>query len=168
MINNCECVAAGFCKRHGVEKDDRHLHLCQHSKVVFDMWERGVGPGHKVQDPQTPTFITEPSSTKIKSPSPVVVSKNGPGSFLKKRFAELGVPPCQSCSVLASKMDAWGPEGCRQNLQVIVNEMLPRATAWLKSNGGWVNKLKAAAPDFAKRAVLESYIIQAIEEAENA
>ena len=87
----------------------------------------------------------------------------GPGKELVAIFSEMGVPSCSACHDLAQKMNDLGPAGCRENIEQIVSDILPRATAWLQQSGGWVDKLKARAPDFAKKPVLRGYVEKAIE-----
>lgn len=41
----CECTGPGFCKRHGVEKNDFRFNLCQTNSGMFAAWENGFGPG---------------------------------------------------------------------------------------------------------------------------
>lgn len=43
--------------------------------------------------------------------------------------------------ILAAKMNIWGNAGCRQRLAEIVDDILPRALAWIKENRPWVNAL---------------------------
>jgi hypothetical protein len=47
----------------------------------------------------------------------------GPGTELKKLIVQLGVPACQSCKALAIQMDHWGPAGCREHRQEIVEHL---------------------------------------------
>lgn len=46
ILTPCECRAAGFCPRHGVDKSDpRAVYFCQTRPDYFELWERGQGPG---------------------------------------------------------------------------------------------------------------------------
>lgn len=40
----CECPAAGWCQRHGMEKDQAWHRLCRFNPKVFAQWEAGEGP----------------------------------------------------------------------------------------------------------------------------
>ncbi len=40
----CECPAAGWCQRHGIEKDQAWYRLCRFNPSVFTQWECGQGP----------------------------------------------------------------------------------------------------------------------------
>jgi hypothetical protein len=37
----------GHCKRHGVDKSDRMVELCQTDEHYWQAWESGAGPGQK-------------------------------------------------------------------------------------------------------------------------
>ena len=81
----------------------------------------------------------------------------GPGTNFHEFLSGLpGVQSCQACYDLAVRMNQWGPDGCRENLAVIVDDVLPRAMRWwgaatpwmradafFKSQPGVWNKLKA-------------------------
>ena len=46
----CECPLAGYCERHGVDKNS-HLHtMCQNHIGYFNMWENCRGPGQNFTD----------------------------------------------------------------------------------------------------------------------
>lgn len=45
----CECPAAGFCKRHKIDKSQREFELCQTDSEFFSMWETGKSPQHDRQ-----------------------------------------------------------------------------------------------------------------------
>ncbi len=40
----CDCPAAGWCQRHGIEKDQAWHRLCRFNPQVFAQWECGQGP----------------------------------------------------------------------------------------------------------------------------
>lgn len=85
--------------------------------------------------------------------------EDGPGKELMLVFAGLGVPTCQGCRDLAHKMNSEGIEWCEANVDAIAADILPRAQEWLsRPDGGWTEKLKARAPQFAKEAVLKRYV----------
>lgn len=160
-MKKCECEKPGLCNRHGIEKNDELFNLCQKSSVVFDLWERGIGPGQK-SDGKVIETVTE--NVIVRYDSPANSHKKGPGSLLHERFKEMGVPVCQSCNSLSKRMDAWGPDGCEQHMDIIVDEIHARAKQWLSQSKKWVDKLKANAPDFAQKIVIKSYVEKAIKE----
>lgn len=96
----------------------------------------------------------------------------GPGTELLTIIHELTdgkIPPCQKCTDLARRMNEWGPDGCREHLREIVDDILPRAEKWLTAEaeaGSWLASLKVNAPDFAKRAGIRSYVVRAIDQYE--
>lgn len=45
---HCECVLAGFCKRHNIRKGAEWVALCQSRADYFRVWEEGRGPGQPV------------------------------------------------------------------------------------------------------------------------
>lgn len=65
----------------------------------------------------------------------------GPGTQLLKLYKDSEVPPCEDCFKLALKMNKWGPEECRKNIDHIVSDILPRALSWIEHNKPWTHKL---------------------------
>lgn len=49
LVTKCECKFAGFCSRHGVEKNPKLVDLCQRKRNYFDAWEEGRGPGQRAK-----------------------------------------------------------------------------------------------------------------------
>lgn len=92
----------------------------------------------------------------------------GPGTELAAIFAAAGVPGCQSCHELAGRMNAWGSAGCREKLEQIVAEILPRAQAWLAESRPWVAGLLGAAgvETIALTAAIRRRVIAAIDAAD--
>lgn len=71
------------------------------------------------------------------TPAPAV----GPGTRLKQLLAEMGVTPAAGCGCdeRATRMNEWGPAGCRERRAEIVD--------WLREEWGrlgWLEKAKAA------------------------
>lgn len=56
-----------------------------------------------------------------------VVTRRGPGSILKEILHGFGIQACWGCLDLAAKMDAWGPDGCEENMTYIVEAMQQNA-----------------------------------------
>lgn len=115
---------------------------------------------------KTTTFVNVPLVTEQRTGKevPSVPEKkpligDGPGKELMLIFSGLGVPSCQSCTDLATKMNKQGVEWCEANVDAIVADIMPRAQEWLsRPEGGWTDKLKARAPQFAQSAVLRRYV----------
>ena len=61
----------------------------------------------------------------------------GPGTELLKIYEDAGVPHCDACALLARQMNSWGVDGCRKEINYIVEDMLPRVQIWLKENKPW-------------------------------
>jgi hypothetical protein len=94
-------------------------------------------------------------------------SPHGPGTELKKIFEAVGVPTCQACQELTTMMNQWGVAGCRQRIESIVNDILPRAKDWMKDNRPWIHALLPnAVEDWGIRQRIRGYITEAIEAAE--
>lgn len=68
----------------------------------------------------------------------------GPGTELKKLWSK--VPSCQQCNDLAERMNRWGPQGCRERIDKIIADILPRAKRWLEQNKPWVKAILGAVP----------------------
>jgi hypothetical protein len=49
----CECAHPGYCQRHRCDKPDSLHRLCQTKPQIFDLWERGLGPGQTRRNAQT-------------------------------------------------------------------------------------------------------------------
>lgn len=45
VSTECECKAAGYCRRHKVEKTEHLVGLCRNNPAYFALWESGNGPG---------------------------------------------------------------------------------------------------------------------------
>lgn len=54
----------------------------------------------------------------------------GPGTELSLELERLGLSSCQQCKSLAMLMNDWGSDGCRERMDEIVADVLPRARAW--------------------------------------
>jgi hypothetical protein len=116
------------------------------------------------------------SSTAVPQNTPTGMSskKIGPGTVLKSLWAKAEMPPCDACAELAVKMDEWGPDGCREHLDEIVNDILPRAKEWIRLNRPWTHRVfvgaKAIIGSKAEDAALKYFIgrdvLKAIEESE--
>lgn len=90
----------------------------------------------------------------------------GPGWQLLDYYRTQGVPSCQACAVLALQMDQWGIAGCRQHLEQIVSEILPRAKQWVAQNKPWIHKLLPdALEDFGIRLKIRADVTAAIDRA---
>lgn len=62
------------------------------------------------------------------------VRRIGVGSTLKEMLARIGVNACWGCLNLAQRMDDWGPDGCEEHMQEILEIMDQNAQQrnWLK------------------------------------
>ena len=90
----------------------------------------------------------------------------GPGAELTTIMKAKGVPSCQHCKNLADQMDRWGTYKCRVNLRLIVDDIMPRAKAWVASNKPWAHALLPnVIEDAAIRAIVKGYVEQAISSA---
>jgi hypothetical protein len=74
------------------------------------------------------TLRAEPASWSVTvsaggTPTPPTPTATGPGRELTKMYHSIGVPPCSACEALATKMDAWGPAGCRERAAEIVADI---------------------------------------------
>ena len=88
-------------------------------------------------------------------------TRTGPGTILhrkiKNRTGEDYTPNC-GCNDMVRRMNAWGPSGCREHLDEIVNKMLAEA----KNRPKW--KLLASLP--GAKIVMKRMVLSAIREAE--
>ncbi len=86
----------------------------------------------------------------------------GPGSQLLKLWD--GMPHCDACITLAAQMDEWGVEGCEDNFDTIIDDILPRAKSWLTENHNWVQNLLRLVDldELTLRFAISRYVKQAI------
>lgn len=64
---------------------------------------------------------------------------DGPGTELLDILKEMpGMRSCQLCYTLARRMNLWGPAECRNRLDCIVDDMLPRALHWWHAQENWM------------------------------
>ncbi len=59
----------------------------------------------------------------------------GPGTELKAILSAMGIAPGNcTCNAMASKMDAWGPDGCEQHMEEIVGSLTTAAEqrGWMR------------------------------------
>jgi hypothetical protein len=85
----------------------------------------------------------------------------GPGTELSTIFADLGIVGCQGCHALALQMDAWGPAGCRANMERIIDEIFGRA-----KSGNWLARIAAGIAPGLMRQRIRNYVEQALQRAE--
>jgi len=99
-----------------------------------------------------------------KTATPAVVVRHavigtGVGGRLIEMFKAHGFEACEACYELAHRMNEWGPEGCRTNLEMIVADILPRALIWERDKVGWWAKLL---PESVTEAAIKLMVEQAI------
>lgn len=96
---------------------------------------------------------------------------DGVGTELAIRFFRMGVPSCQACQDLARRMNAWGVAGCREHLDEIVADMLPRFREWFAKQQPWAGRLYRAvnivgAGDAAARVAIRTFVNDVLAEYE--
>ncbi len=93
----------------------------------------------------TPLFTEEEVINEKKSKSEISLNYNnvgyGVGTELLYIYKDSGVPACQACFKLAKQMNMWGPDKCIENLQFIIDDIMPRAKDWIAENKPWAHKL---------------------------
>lgn len=99
-----------------------------------------------------------------KTATPAVVVRHavigtGVGSRLIEMFKAHGFEACEACYELAHRMNEWGPEGCRTNLELIVADILPRALIWEREKVGWWARLL---PEAVTEAAIKLMVSEAI------
>lgn len=111
-MTDCECKGPGFCKRHGISKNEAWYRLCKTRPKYFNAWEKGAGPGQNI-----------PKDERQGPPTP------GPGTELTKIFSWFGLNGSASCHCTshAAEMDRWGPDRCEKNLAIIVQWLADEA-----------------------------------------
>lgn len=106
-------------------------------------------------------------STTTTDRRPIVRRKPGPGFELKRIMKGKGLPHCQACKDLAEKMDEWAVEGCKDRLEEIIEDIMPRARDWVEKQHPWASALfPNCIKDIEIRRRVTRYVLQAIEAAE--
>lgn len=86
----------------------------------------------------------------------------GVGGRLIEMFKAAGFVACPDCYALAHKMNEWGSDGCREHIDEIVADILPRAIAWEVEQVGWWAKFM---PQAVNELAIRAMVISAIETA---
>lgn len=135
--HSCQCpsMEAGHCELHKMFKTKRDKEICNGIDVsaeemdeTVQAWELKAFSLGKVKPAADP---------KLAMSRPI----GGPGTELVLIYQKAGVPPCKSCKDLATKMDKIGIEGCEETIDQIVEDIIPRAKAWVATNRPWVHRL---------------------------
>jgi hypothetical protein len=125
MMTQCECLMAGWCERHKINKS-RMLHeRCQFDRAFWDAWERGKGPKQH----------TETKERKLREP--------GPGDYLAKALHERGYKLRSGCGCedKVAQMNRWGLAKCKREIDTI--------EAWLVAAAkkhAWAAKIALGLP----------------------
>lgn len=165
----CQCPTSDepfTCSLTGCEMTRHQQHLCQSRRKYREFFQERkcdqfVDATKMVNSPEIPDG-SQVKKQRSKPPRkngaqkvPKQLRSLGPGGHLKKLLAELGVKTGSSCGCnsFASKMDAWGVEGCRFHRPEIVEHLKSQAT-WrekitvaigaVTTAATWLNPLDAA------------------------
>lgn len=129
----CECPEpTSFCPRYGFMMGVRHA-TC---RGAVNAARRGL-----YLDSYAGVRGREARGGEAIPDAPPPAPREPVGSRLKALLAQLGLPAdgCWGCGSLASQMDRWGAEGCRENRDQILG--------WLRQQQaklGWAATVKAA------------------------
>lgn len=136
------------CSFRGRILRDRQICFCKHPS----MNERGV------KSTSVPFAVCLHCPVPLSALVPPRPKKLGVGSELKRIWAERFpyLEGCGGCNQLASNMDEWGPEECRNRLDDITSQVLERARTLLKKG------LVASLPDVMLRTAIKRDIKKAI------
>ena len=87
------------------------------------------------------------------------LTKSKPGTHLHnliKKYLQEDYKEGCGCESMVQRMNTWGPDGFRENLEIIVNKMVKEA-----SGRGWKNAFKASVP-LASRDHIRAMVMVAI------
>lgn len=154
MMTGCDCELAAYCNRHKVRKSPHLLYLCQTNESYYDAWEEGRGPGQ-----------VRPEKVGKKRTRQTILT-GGPGTELKRELFSRGYATASGCGCnsKANKMDRWGPEKCRENIEMIADWLVDAAT-----QHSWISRIAVSTPlvEGVARHEIKKMILRAIEAAEN-
>lgn len=158
-MSRCECKGAGFCSRHNVPKTEHLVELCRSSPRYFAIWEEGRGPLQR-KAPDYQERRNRAARRKIRG------SKYGPGSELADAIKRLGYTIERGCKCKSrvAAMNAWGPDGCRERTEEIVDWLMRSA-----KKAGWLERFVATAPvlRWGTREVLRQLVKEACDRSES-
>lgn len=187
----CQCPEPGVCTRHGVTKNVREHKLClgvdctaETCVKYWNAWEKGEQRGQTVPVPE-PKLLKASQVTTLNSngsiPQPTgsvgcsscggdnkvsptaVKLEFGPGSDLMDAWSKFDMPKCAACDDLKYRMNTWGPDGCEARLEDIIEDILPRAKAWMADSRPWTHAiLPGIVEDFGIRKKLRADVTAAI------
>lgn len=86
----------------------------------------------------TPKAVQQKASKKKSKYS---LFERGVGTELLKIYEKAGVPACSKCIELANVMNKMGVEKCSENIEFLVEDIFPRAKAWVQDNHPWIHSL---------------------------
>lgn len=117
-MNTCPCKLPEsgdrmyHCDRLDCDMTPHWCMLYQTRENYRQAWDEGRGPGQGLGPRHPPP----------KPPS-------GPGTELKRllRWLFLGTTLGCGCNAMATKMNQWGPDGCRENMDAILDHMAKEA-----------------------------------------
>lgn len=109
----CECPAAGFCQRHGVEKNATLHKLCQTKDSYRQAWDAKKMPFQRVKPVAVARKSKARKSDRVTSR---VFRQHGVGSKIKEiiNAANIKVSGC-ACNSKAHEWDRNGVEWCKEH-----------------------------------------------------
>lgn len=131
----CECPVAGYCPRYDREMVDRHWQICQGVILTPEKCE---------------TYREHWKHMPTGKPSPLL---SGVGTELHRIFSALGIAKSDGCNCdeWIAKMNAWGPDGCEDHRDEIL-EHLKKSYAAI--NPSWAEKATIAAKALAMGIII--------------
>lgn len=178
-----EMLDTGWQPRSGQYYDAILVHDLEASETLFESVTSSLAPNGRVLVTGTDHAFAariaqklglqhavigkDQDQVQILTPPPKPLG-DGPGTALTEMFKERGFPACQQCLNLAHRMNDWGAEGCRERLDEIVTDILPRARAWLKAKMPWAKSLFGAIKleDTILKHEIKKHVTAAIDAAE--
>jgi len=128
MADGCECEIPETgrirCRRHGCEKDQTQVKLCQDRGKYWQAWEACMMAGQDCFTGQVLQPLTRPvrgSIRVVRKPSDKSTA-GGPGTELKRLLRRVGIVPTTNCrcNAHARKMDRHGAAWCEANTDTIL------------------------------------------------
>jgi len=118
-------------------------------------------------DDRTPPATVEQGSISVVSHGASIDEtqfglRYGAGNELIKIYEAAGMPHCDDCVQLAKQMNDWGVAACRQNINAIVSDILPRARDWVSENQPWAKSIPRLIGDVGLRAWIKGDVDRAI------
>ena len=140
--SECDCFTVGsrkwlICRNEaGLSAKKTNAYRKQWGLLALDLPDEHIVTTDTAANNIIPEFVFHGQSLSDE----ISLIKNklyGPGTELLKIYEAAGVPTCDACKELAQQMNNWGVEKCREKIEKILEDIMPRAIEWVDKKYSW-------------------------------